>query len=141
MNRYEETIQKLAATYNVFCFYSFGSRSREVLELVKGERPAPEQSASDIDIGVHYRDNFHPSLGESIRLEQKLEDLFESRVDLVDVVSARLYLALEIIRGELLFCSDEDLQSEYELLIFRRADDLAGYERERRKMILDGTIK
>ncbi|HOT44563.1 MAG TPA: nucleotidyltransferase domain-containing protein [Spirochaetota bacterium] len=141
MNKYETSIRELAEQYKVFCFYSFGSRSREVLALVKGERQSLERSASDIDIGVHYQDNFHPSLGESIRLEQKLEDLFETRVDLVDVVSARLYLALEIIRGELLFCSNEDLQSEYELLILRRADDLAGYERERRKMILDGTIK
>ncbi len=141
MNRYETAIGELAERYRVFCFYSFGSRSREVLELVRGERESPKRSASDIDIGVHYKENFHPSLDESIQLEQKLEDLFDSRVDLIDIVSARIYLALEIIRGELLFCSDEDLQSEYELLILRRAEDLAGYERERRKMILGGTIK
>jgi predicted nucleotidyltransferase len=141
MKPYDKIIRELAEKYGVFCFYSFGSRSKEVRELVKGGRSVPEQSASDIDIGVHYRNNHRPSFIESIRLEQELEELFNARVDLVDVINARLYLALDIIRGELLYCSDEDAQAEYELCILRQADDLAVFERERRRMILDGSAR
>jgi len=141
MKPYDKIIQELAEKYNVFCFYSFGSRSREVRDLVKGERSEPEQSASDIDIGVHYCNKHRHSLNDSIRLEQELEELFDARVDLVDVISARLYLALDIIKGELLYCNDEDAQAEYELFILRRAEDLAVYERERRRMILDGSAR
>jgi predicted nucleotidyltransferase len=141
MKTYDQSIRELAEKYNVFCFYSFGSRSKEVQELVKGKRFESEQSASDIDIGVHYSNNYRPSFNDSIRLEQELEELFNARVDLVDVINARLYLALDIIRGELLYCNDEDAQAEYELFILRRAEDLAVYERERRRMILDGSAR
>ena len=141
MNTYEIRHSELAEKYHVFCFNAFGIRAPEIRALIRGERPAPENSVSDIDIGVHYHGGYHPILNDSISLEQELEDLFNARVDLVDVVKARPYLSLDIIRGELLYCNDEDAQAEYELFILRRADDLAVFEREKRKMIMDGAAR
>jgi len=68
-----------------------------------------------------------------------LEALFGvKRVDLVVLPEAGPYLALDIIRGELIYCRDPDQQAEDELYILRRAGDLAYFEKERRKMILAG---
>jgi predicted nucleotidyltransferase len=141
MNRFSRTIQALADRYQVFCFYAFGSRSTEVLDLMKGNCPEAGKSGSDIDIGVHYRRGHQAGLDESVRLAQELEGLFDSPVDLVDITRARLYLALDIIKGELIYCSDEIAQAEYELPILRRADDLSFYERERRHMLMDGNAQ
>lgn len=58
------------------------------------------------------------------------------RVDLVVIPEADPFLAAEVIRGELLYCSDPDDQAENELYILRRAGDLAHYKRERIQSIL-----
>jgi hypothetical protein len=51
-----------------------------------------------------------------VRLANELEDLFEvSRVDLVMLPEADSFMALDIIRGEVLYCTDADEQAEYEL--------------------------
>jgi hypothetical protein len=41
------------------------------------------------------------------------------------------FLAVNIIRGERLFCSDEYEADQYELYVLRRAGDLAPFERMR----------
>jgi len=140
MNRYKKAIRELAEQYRVFCFYSFGSRGKEVLELVKGERESPERSASDIDIGVHYRKGYRPELNDTIHLMQALEDIFKvTRVDLVDITRAPCALALEIVQGELIYCSDEIKQAEYELYVLRCAGDQAFLMNERyERIIKDG---
>ena len=72
-----------------------------------------------------------------MQLTIELEDLFQvSRVDLVIFSDAPLFLCLEVIKGRLLYCKDPDEQAEHELLILRRAGDLAYYEKERRQEIL-----
>lgn len=111
-----------------------------MLELVRGERQDPERSASDIDIGVHYRKGYRPELHDKIALMQKLEDIFNvSRVDLEDVTLAPCALAMEIIQGELIFCSDEMKQAEYELYVLHCAGDQAFLMNERyERIIKDG---
>ncbi len=67
----------------------------------------------------------------------ELEDLFNiSRIDLVDLSEAKTFLALDIIKNELLYCDDQDEQPEFELSILRKAGDLLYFEKERYKMIL-----
>jgi hypothetical protein len=61
------------------------------------------------------------------------------RVDLVILGEADPFLALDIIRGELLYCADKDVEAEEELHVLRRAGDLAPYARERWKQILTGS--
>jgi hypothetical protein len=71
-------------------------------------------------------------------LAAELEDLLDApRVDLVSLPRADPFLALDIIRGELLSTSDADRQAEYELFVLRRAADLLPFQRERVRMILE----
>jgi hypothetical protein len=68
----------------------------------------------------------------------ELEDLFEvGRVDLVLLPEADPYVALDVIRGELLYTRDPDRQARYELYVLRRAGDLLPFKKERMRMILE----
>ena len=70
-----------------------------------------------------------------------LEDLLDvSRVDLVNLHEADPFLALEIIRGELLYTKDADDQAEYEIFVLRRAADLIPYKKERERMAFEGDL-
>jgi hypothetical protein len=67
-----------------------------------------------------------------VQLAVALEGLLDvPRVDLVVLPEGNPFLAVEVIRGELLCCADPDAQAEEELCILRRAGDLAPLKRER----------
>ena len=101
---------------------------------------SPKDSDSDVDIGVEPKPGRYLNAKERVRLAIELEDVLDvNRVDLVILSEADPFLALEIIRGELLYCADADAQAEYELYVLRRAGDLAFYARERWQQILTGT--
>ncbi|MGB9722995.1 MAG: nucleotidyltransferase domain-containing protein [Chloroflexia bacterium] len=74
-----------------------------------------------------------------MQLAIELEDLLDvPQVDLIVLPEADPFLALEVIRGELLYCTDPDAQAEYELYVLRRASDLAPYAHARYRAILEG---
>ena len=108
---------------NVLAIYLFGSRAT-------GEAHA----GSDTDLGVLYRERV--DLGETIRLQARFERAFGGKVDLVDAGRARPFLALDLVRGERIFCRDEDATDAFDLYVLRRAGDLEPFERERRRMLL-----
>jgi SNF2 family DNA or RNA helicase len=58
--------------------------------------------------------------------------------DVVVLDEANPFLALDVIRGELLYCEDADEQAEYDLYVLRRATDLEPFERQRIRQILTG---
>jgi predicted nucleotidyltransferase len=89
---------------------------------------------SDIDIGVLYRRG--QSMAAALALEQTLEDTLRERVDVVDVGHATAFLALEIVRGERIFCRDEDETDRFDVYVLRRAGDLAPFERARQTLLL-----
>ena len=67
-----------------------------------------------------------------------MEDLLGARrVDLVPLHEADPFLALDAIRGELVYTADPEAQARHELYILRRAADLAPLKRERIRMILE----
>ena len=67
-----------------------------------------------------------------------MEDLFDvERVDLVLLPEADPFLALDIIRGELLYTRDPNQQARYELYVLRRAGDLLPFQKIRTRMILE----
>ena len=71
-----------------------------------------------------------------------LEELFGvNRVDLVLLPDAEPFLALDIIRGELLYADDPLDQAYYELFVIRRAGDLLPFKRERIDLILRGVAR
>ncbi|MFH1945074.1 MAG: hypothetical protein ABIJ35_12490 [Acidobacteriota bacterium] len=65
------------------------------------------------------------------------EDLFDiSKVDVIDLQEAPVFLALEIVEGELLYACDDYLEAEYQLYVMRRAAEIFPFERQVRAMIL-----
>jgi len=107
----------------ILALYLFGSRARH---------DATEQS--DVDVGVLFRQA--ASLRDVLLLEDALERHLGLPVDLVDAGRASAFLALDIVRGERVFCTDPDRCDEFELYVMRRAGDLAPFERERRRLLV-----
>jgi predicted nucleotidyltransferase len=131
-------IEELAERYPVSALYVFGSRALEIKSLVEGKEEEWTALDSDVDVGVQ------PELGQRLTAQDRveivlaLEKLFGvKRVDLVVLPEADAFLALNIIRGEILFCRDFDQQAEDELYVLRRAGDLSYFQRERIQMVLN----
>jgi predicted nucleotidyltransferase len=112
-----------AGDSRILALYLFGSR---------GRREETEQS--DVDVGILWREE--QPLRDVLLLEGDLEQRLGLKVDLVDAGRANAFLALDIIRGERVFCADLDRGDEFELYVMRRAGDLAPFERERRRRLL-----
>jgi uncharacterized protein len=107
--------------------------------LVGSGHSVSDTAASDVDIGVLPKQgcSLHPQA--KVRLMAEMEDLLGvGRVDLVSLPEAPPFLAVEIVRGELLYDVNPDRSAEYELFVLRRAGDLAPFERERVRDVLAG---
>ena len=140
--RLSTLFQTIMERYNICASYAFGSRALEIAARIKGKPFHPRASQSDVDIGVEPIQGRRLSTREKVRLAIELEDVFEvPRVDLVIVSEVDPFLALDIIRGELIYCTDLDKQAEHELYILRRAGDLASFQRERMKQVFAGVEK
>jgi len=134
-----DALKELCKQYSLIAVYAFGSRATEIAARVRGESARMEHPASDIDIGVLPAKGHLLGLDEKIHLAMALEDLLGvDRVDLGVLPEAKPYLALDIVRGDLLCVTDADEEANYQLYVLRRAADLAPYEYERRRMILAG---
>ena len=133
--------QKLAGIcrrFGVQDLYAFGSRAVEVSAMVDNRSVSFSSPGSDLDIGVLPVRLTCWEPGKKVDLAIELEDLFEAgRVDLVFLPEVDPFLALDIIRGELLFSSAPDRQARYELFVLRRAGDLLPFKKDRVKMILE----
>ncbi len=127
----------LAQEYDLVAVYAFGSRAEELAARVAGKDVEADFPESDVDIGVLLGRAL--PVEERVGLMQALEDLFGvARVDLVILPEAPPYLALDVVRGELLYTVDADVEAAYQLYVLRRAGDLAPFERARLRMILAG---
>lgn len=137
-----DALGNLCLKHRVTTLYSFGSRTAEATEWVKGEREEFDKTASDLDLAVTLEPGTELSARERVRLTIALERLFNvPRVDLVILWEADAFLAVDVIRGELLYCSDLDQQSLDELYVLRRAGDLAYFEEQRLSGILSGELR
>ncbi len=128
----------IARRYEIEDLYVFGSRASEILARFDGKPLSITESVSDIDFGIFPAKLEEWDISKRVRLSIELEDLFHvGRVDLVMLPEADPYLALDIIRGELLYSRQPDQQARYELFVLRRAADLIFFKRERTRMILE----
>lgn len=133
----ERELARLSEEYRLAAFYAFGSRARAAGLMRQGHVHVKE-GHSDLDIAVLPDPQVVLSAAEKVELTMRLEELFgASRVDLVVLPEADPFLALEIIRGELLYAKDMDRQARYELHILGRAGDLAPFKKERIRMIVE----
>lgn len=119
-----EPIRRMATTFpEVRALYVFGSQA------VGGAR-----SDSDLDLGVLYRTG--QALATTLGLEQNLEQVAGRKIDLIDLGRASAFLALDIVRGERVFCRDATETDRFELYVLRRAGDLLPFERQRQALLL-----
>ncbi len=135
-----DELKAAGARYGIAALYVFGSRAAEIASRVHRRAVSAEFPESDVDIGVQPTSGRLLTAQERVRLAVELEELLAAkRVDLVVLPEADPFLALDVIRGELLYCDDADQQAEDELYVLRRAGDLAPYAHERWRLILTGT--
>lgn len=133
-----EQLEEICRRYRVSDLYAFGSRAAEFAAKLAGKPSATSLAGSDLDIGVRSESRRQWSADERVSLTLALEDLFRvPRVDLVVLPEAEPFLALDIIRGELLYTADPDEQARYELFVLRRAGDLLPFKKERMRMVLE----
>jgi predicted nucleotidyltransferase len=129
----------LCDRYGIDALYVFGSRALEIPQSVRSGQPLIGEALSDVDIGILPKRGLVVDPRAKVRLMTELEDLLGvGRVDLVSLPEAPPFLAVEIIRGELLHKADADRAAEDELFVLRRAADLAPFERERVRGVLAG---
>jgi len=131
-------LMEIAVRYGVEEVYAFGSRAKEVAAPVHGEGVSVSYPKSDVDIGVRIKPGLTAGASERAKLALEIEELLGvDRVDLVILQETDPFLAVEIIRGELLYAEDPDRQARYELYVLRRAGDLLGFKKERIRMIME----
>lgn len=137
---FRNRLEAIARRCGLAEIYAFGSRARAVAAQLDVPVPAapPVGSGSDLDLGVRPIFGVRLTAQCRVNLTIELEDLFSApRVDLVVLPEADPYLALDIVRGELLYTVDADEEARYQLFVLRRAGDLAPYKKERMRMILE----
>jgi predicted nucleotidyltransferase len=135
----QRELAEIARRYNLEAVYVFGSRAEEIAGRVHGQDVPAQWPASDVDIGVKPPTGHWLDPKERVEIMINLEDLLDvNRVDLVILPEADPFLAVNVIRGELLYCADPYTQAEYELYLLRRAGDLAPYAHARIEHVLAG---
>lgn len=142
MSELQEALADICRRFCVVSLYAFGSRGKEVAARIAGDPPLPGRGGADLDIAVQPAPETLGDPRDRVSLLQALEGLFEvPRVDLVVLPEAGPFLAADAVRGELLFCDDEDRQAREELYYLRRAADLAPFQRARLEGILSGELR
>ena len=137
--RLRAELDELAARFRFEDLYVFGSRGVEIAARVRGTGRVQPLPGSDVDVGARWPRDLRVPVRDKVGLAIALEDLFGvERVDLVDVAAASPGVALDIVRGELLYARDLDAQAAFELYVLRRVADLAPLERERCRLLLAG---
>lgn len=129
-------LAEICRRFGIDILYAFGSRSREALDWLSGNRSGFEATDSDLDIGVVPIEGQGLSVLQKVDLALALQDVFRvAEVDLVCMSDADPFLAANIVRGERLVASDSYRADEFDLYVLRRAGDLAPLERERLALI------
>lgn len=142
MRELQIQLERVCRRFDVISLYVFGSRAEEIAARFAGRPVAPGLADSDLDVAVQPAPDGLRSVEGRVRLTQALENLFDvSRVDLVILPLASPFLVADAVRGELLFCDDEDRQAHEELYYLRRAADLAPFQKDRLEGLLSGEYR
>ncbi len=131
--------------YGVKIAYFFGSQKEKGIEFLRGG-PVESGKVSDLDIGVVFEklpDKAFLLYGE---IYAELVDIFEPfNIDLVFLQETDSLFQYDAIKGEVIYCEDQDFLDEYEELVMKKAEDLAykrkEFERDFLEAIKDGYFK
>jgi len=136
----QREIDALSRAHGIAELYVFGSRAAEIAAAVRSGSASDvgSSSPSDVDVGVRPLPGRDFDLDAVVKMTGALERVLDvARVDIVVLPRANPFLALDVIRGELLYAADSHDQAEYELYVLRRAGDLAPFQRARQELALD----
>ncbi len=127
MPRLEE-LATACRRHGVVALYLFGSRMDDGLARLRG-RSVPA-GGSDLDVGVRFATpQFNAQALSSLQVA--LEDVFEPLiVDLVPLQRVDPLFQYEAVNGHRVFETDSTQADEYELLVMRRAAELAPLQRQ-----------
>jgi predicted nucleotidyltransferase len=132
-----EGLGEICRRYGIGALYLFGSRAPEMGARLQGGDPPPAFPGSDLDVGVLLPRGAMLDHRRRVALASEIEDLFGvDRADLVLLNEASAFLALEAVRGDLVYDSDPDHTARFEMYVLRRAADLLPFERQRRELVL-----
>jgi two-component sensor histidine kinase len=135
MGNIKEEIKNIASRYGLQIIYAFGSRAKEASDLAQNRIEHLTSTPADLDIGVKPEKPL--TVEEKVKIAILFEDLFDvSRVDLIVLPEAPVFLAFEIVTGEILYVQDSTYEAEYQLYIMRMAADLLPYEQLKQRMIM-----
>jgi hypothetical protein len=135
VKKIKDEIRNIASQYGLQIIYAFGSRAKEASDLVQNKIEHLTSKPADLDIGVKPEKPL--TVEEKVKIAILFEDLFDvPRVDLIVLPEAPVFLALEIVTGEILYMHDSTYEAEYQLYIMRQAADLFPYEQMKQKMIM-----
>ncbi len=135
MKKIKEEIRDIAFQYGLQIIYAFGSRAKEALDLVEDRFEHLPSTQADLDIGIKPEKPL--TVEEKVKIAILLEDVFNvPRVDLIVLPEAPVFLAFEIVTGEILYMQDSTYEAEYQLYIMRMAADLFPYEQMKQRMIM-----
>ena len=102
MKKIREQISDIASRYGLQIIYAFGSRAKEASDLVENRIKHLPSTPADLDIGVKPEKPL--TVEEKVKIAILFEDLFDvPRVDLIVLPDAPIFLALEIVTGEILY--------------------------------------
>ena len=134
---YWKLLEDLSSKYRLTAIYAFGSRVKDISKAVYGGTTLPLSSHSDIDIAILPEAGERLTLRQKVRFTIEIEDLFAvTRCDLIILPEVDPFLAVQVIRGDRIYCHDPLRADEYELYILRRAGDLIPLEKERIELIM-----
>lgn len=118
-------LKKIFRKYEVASAYLFGSQKDYGLKYLNEKEVAVEKK-SDLDIGILLKmipDNMYKFYGN---LYYDLSNIFEPfNIDIVFLNEVNPLLRFEIIKGERIYCCDEDFADEYEERVIKFASDLS----------------
>jgi predicted nucleotidyltransferase len=122
MSHYDSLkLKKISRRYSIDAIYAFGSRGMELKLFAAGAGDIDRSKVSDFDVAVKITPQKSLSVRQKSQLTIDLEELFRlTKLDLVVINEADPFLAANIIRGERIFCRDEYLADQYELVIVHR---------------------
>jgi predicted nucleotidyltransferase len=135
-------LESFCNQHHVGILYVFGSRGAEIRKMLDEDAGVEPAKSSDVDIAVKLSGDRTLSVREKTELSVTMENLLGvDRADVILLSEADPFLAVNIIRGERLFCADQCEADEYELYVLRRAGDLAPFERMRIERIMDSSAR
>jgi predicted nucleotidyltransferase len=120
-----ETLIELLRKHRVKIAYIFGSQKESGIAFLNDRNSTIDERA-DLDIGVVFEKLPIDTFGVYGDIYASLSILFEPfNIDLVFLQETDTLFQYEAIKGELIYCEDENFLDDYEEMVMKMASDLS----------------